>query len=73
VKVVSVVVVDGWSLRRETFLPQESSPNIAAAFNIDLASAGVCLCDGDSVDGLCSYVLELHRGLISIFRAAGTA
>jgi len=54
VKVVSVVVVDGWSLRRETFLPQESSPNIAAAFNIDLASARVCLCDGDSVDDLCS-------------------
>ena len=38
VKVVVVVVevaVEEWSLRRETFLPQESSPNIAAGVNSD--------------------------------------
>ena len=59
VLVVVVVVVlavlveeDEWSLRRETFLPQESSPNIAAGFSSDLANTLLLPRDSDTVDDL---------------------
>ena len=39
VKVMVEVEVEEWSLRRETFLPRESSPNIAAGVNSDFGQS----------------------------------